>query len=505
MIKGRVVAGSFSELIVRIKGGEEMELGELLIADAQAGQVLLQVIDLQYGSQISQQNLELIAGLDLEEGEEPNFMDAKLRNYRLAVLKPVIVIAKSKASLAKVMPSFFSTVRAITKEDMSFLTTPREPLYIGDLRSGSRTLDVKVFLPAIEVLSHHILIAGTTGKGKSVLMKNLLWDCIGRVGLLIFDPHDEYYGRNQPGLKDVQDRGKVIYYTTRDPPPGQLTLKLNLNDLRPEHFACLDFSSPQMQAMHAYYRRYGDDWIEAVAMERELGVSVHEQSLGVVKRRMLQLLDIDVEETGIICQGIFDSKAGATTLADIARAAEEAKAIIIDTSHVSGQVELLVASIITSKVYHRYRRHKMDGVLASKPPIAVVLEEAPRVLGREVLEAGPNVFSTIAREGRKFKTGIVAITQLPSLIPKEILANMNTKIILGIEMASERQAIIESASQDLSQEQRSIASLDRGEAIVSSNFGRFAYPVRIPFFDDRVKAQAAPRKAFEGVSLGAAR
>ena len=129
----------------------------------------------------------------------------------------------------------------------------------------------------------------------------------------------------------------------------------------------------------------------------------------------------------------------------------------------------------------------MNGILHNKPVISIVLEEAPRVLGKEVLEAGPNIFSTIAREGRKFKVGICAITQLPSLIPREILANMNTKIILGIEMKPERQAIIESASQDLSNDDRTIASLDIGEALITSNFARFVTPINIPNFDDVVK------------------
>jgi len=40
---------------------------------------------------------------------------------------------------------------------------------------------------------------------------------------------------------------------------------------------------------------------------------------------------------------------------------------------------------------------------------------------------------------------------------------MNTKIILGLEMQAERQAIIESASQDLSDDNKAIASLDVGK------------------------------------------
>ena len=64
---------------------------------------------------------------------------------------------------------------------------------------------------------------------------------------------------------------------------------------------------------------------------------------------------------------------------------------------------------------------------------------------------------------------------------------MNTKIILGNEMATERHAIMESAAQDLSDDDRTIASLDKGEAIVSSIFTRFAVPIYVPLFDEFVK------------------
>ena len=113
---------------------------------------------------------------------------------------------------------------------------------------------------------------------------------------------------------------------------------------------------------------------------------------------------------------------------------ERSKTVIIDTSSFSGQVELLIGSLIVSELFNKYRYYKTQGMLHEKPVVSIVLEEAPRVLGKEILEKGSNIFSTIAREGRKFKVGLIAITQLPSLIPREILANMNTKIILGTEM-----------------------------------------------------------------------
>ena len=64
---------------------------------------------------------------------------------------------------------------------------------------------------------------------------------------------------------------------------------------------------------------------------------------------------------------------------------------------------------------------------------------------------------------------------------------MNTKIILGNEMSVERHAIIESAAQDLSEDNRIIASLDKGEAIVSSVFTKFAIPIKIPYFNDYIR------------------
>jgi hypothetical protein len=98
---------------------------------------------------------------------------------------------------------------------------------------------------------------------------------------------------------------------------------------------------------------------------------------------------------------------------------------------------------------------------------------------------------------------LTAITQLPSLIPREILANMNTKIILGIEMKPERQAIIDSAAQDLSESEREIAALDKGEAIITSNFTKFATPVKIPLFRELVKetVQKKLKTEFSGINL----
>lgn len=501
-MKGQVVSGELGRILIREKSGEHIELGELLVAGGDDERVLLQVFDLVYGSQISQQNLELISGMHLEESSSFEFMDATLRNYLLALAKPVLSIGKDGVALCKTLPPFFSSVRAVVKEDVAFLRKPEHSLYIGKLRSGRKVLDVDIYLPGDKVFSHHILIPATTGRGKSNLTSVMLWDCIGKnyCGILVLDPHDEYYGRHSLGLKDHPlAREQVVFYTPNNPPPGAKSLKINLSDLRPQHFdGAVYWSDAQKQAVYAAYNRFGKEWIERLIIEEggsdeTLKRYFQEGTLAVVKRKLMGLLGVRMQGTAVACEGIFDALGGMTTVADICNELEAGKVVIIDTSALSGANEILVGSVVASELMKKYQHYKRVGELENKPVVSVVLEEAPRVLGHDVLQQGSNVFDRIAREGRKFKIGLMAITQLPSAIPRSILANMNTKIILGLEMKPERDAIIESASQDLSMDGRNIAALDRGEALITSNFTKFAIPVKVPLFEEVVKQQVKER------------
>ena len=497
MNRGMVISGGFGDILCREKQETPLELGELLIAESPDGTILLKVFDLIFGSQISQQNLELISGLKLEEDSELDLMEPHLRAYTLARLKGLVKIRSGKARLCKTLPPFLSLVRDVTPHDVAFLSKPMHPLYIGNLRSGSTTLDVPVFLDGVKAFSHHILIPATTGKGKSNLTSVMLWHATGQdwCGLLVLDPHDEYIGRNGLGLKDHPQKDKVVYYSSH-PTAGGRTLVINLSLIRPSHLhGVLDFSDPQRDCVFAAHRAYGDRWIEQLIAGEPIPGNFGEGTLAVVKRRLSLLLDIEAGTGGIICQGPFQSTSGSGTPHDIVTALEQGRTVIVDTSSFDGSQELLIGSLLSSEILHRYKHHLSTGALLEKPVIGIFLEEAPRVLGKDVLERGPNIFSTIAREGRKFKVGLVAITQLPSLIPRDILANMNTKLILGVEMKPERQAIIESAAQDLSDDDRAIASLDTGEAIVSSNFAPFAMPVMAPLFSEFVKQESVKQES----------
>ncbi len=498
MVVGQIIGGEYGELLVRQKSGQIIEIGDLLSID----DIILQVYDLAYGSLLEDTDIARMSGMQLEGYEDTSLMEEEIRNYVSAKAKPLVHVKNGVAKIPKRLPGFFGTVDRVKKDDFYFMEEPDNSLYLGRVRSGSMVLDVPVKINGKEALSHHILIPATTGRGKSNLVKVMLWDMVPKewCGVLVIDPHDEYFGRNEIGIKDHPDaRDKVLYYSP-NPPKGGYSLRINISLLRPWNLrGIIEITDAQSQAMYVYYNIYQDNWLEAVLSAeaedaREHGI--HETTLNVLQRKLQLAFDVRMINGEVVPRGsIFVTQGSGNMVNEIADALEDGRKVILDTSSMSGDKELLIAGMITDRVFNRYKKYKELGELDSKPTIGIVIEEAPRVLGER---GGRNVFHSIAREGRKFRVGLIAITQLSSMIPREILANMNTKIILGNEMKSEREAIIGSAAQDLSKDGKNIASLDKGEALVSSIFTKFAVPIKIDLFDDVVEGRKKTKLEFFG-------
>jgi DNA helicase HerA-like ATPase len=265
--------------------------------------------------------------------------------------------------------------------------------------------------------------------------------------------------------------------------------------LRSEHFeGIIDFSEAQQRVISDYITEYGERWIENIMIGSEIPDGRRPTAtLRVLQQIFRSKLSLSLNDEGTVYSRnrIFSTgDEGESTVSDIVGFIEEGKTVIIDTSRSADEVELLIGSMVANGLMSRHQNAKTDGALDEVIPVGIVVEEAPRVLGKEKLEKSGNIFSTIAREGRKFKVGLVAVTQLVSVIPQDILTNINTKIILGNELASERNVLIQSAAQDLSEDNRNIASLDKGEAIITSIFTRFAVPIKIPLFEEIARASS---------------
>ncbi len=503
---GSFVSGSFAKLILRQKSDKDFEIGELIVAGNSMNEYsIFQIKDLFYGSQIPDSSLELMAGYGLErERSNLKIYEPELRNYVLAHARELISVRKNEISekyeltIPKKLPKFFSDIFELEQSHLQFFKEEEieTPLNLGKVRSGSKVLDINVKVNAAEVLKHHILIPAATGRGKSNLVKTILYDLLenDKCGKLIFDPHNEYYGSiTQKGLRDHPKSPEFLEYYTIRSTSGALDLKFNMNLINPAHImGSISLTDAQKQAIVVFYRQDRKNWIQKIyddhTPEELKRIGVDLKTVEVLRRKLGLLLNLSLEDDGTLTErGIYTSSGNEQTTHAIIKSLSNGKTVIIDTSLLEGAEEIFIASIIVEGIFKEYKKLKFQDKLHERPVISIVIEEAPRVIGKKVLEKIDNIFGKIAREGRKFQIGLIAITQLPSIIDREILANMNTKIILGNEMGPERRALIDSAAQDLSDDYQTIGSLDKGEAIITSTFTKFAIPISIPLFEDFIK------------------
>ncbi len=491
---GVIAGGAFGEIVLRKDSDKDLELGQLLVYEKGDKKLILKVVDLVHGSTLPQSSVDMAQGYAREEGMPPLSVyesDEKVSYFTKAIMKPLVEIRREGTAQTvitpKSLPEWWEAVRIARTEDLDFLQ--EEGAFLGYLRNGSRVINIEVRIPPEKLIAHHVLIAASTGKGKSNLVKVMLSSLAqeGCCGAFVIDPHGEYWGFHEEGLKGLGER---VVLLSPEPPPGGITLRIHVDSLLPEHFSGITNLSPaQEEALQMLWKqKHGKGWLSTFLGSDVLAdmnnQGVRASTLEVLRRKLRLILSWEDD------QGIFTISGGEKTVNQIVDFLEDRKTVIVDTSSLAEGAELLISNVVASEVLRRHERAKARGTLDRLPPVGIVLEEAARVLGEGV---EPNVLERIAREGRKFKVGLIAVTQLPSLIQKELIANMNTKIILGNEARTERDALINSSPQDLSNEDEEIAQLDVGEGIVASSFLKMAVPIKVPLFEGIRKSENKDR------------
>jgi uncharacterized protein len=506
---GRVVGRGVTEIAFRVPYGVHVALGELLVGEEEGTdrQFLLRVTDIRHGAEAADDEWpERMAGnmirLDAENKQLP-FHDRDARLFSLAVAKPLGFLEASPPEGArlrkpKTLPLHFSRVRRLAVSDLTFLHAFEQDLPIGDLRSGSDVLAHGVGVHG-RWLPSHVGVFATTGGGKTNLMKRFLGGLLEsrRYGVLVFDPHGEYYdggssvlgdGRKTQGLTHhphATDRLRV--YSSRPMPGPYNALKVSAYEIMVGDVKnVFHFSQAQEEALWAAGELYGRGWLVELAarppeeLRLDFGGKFRDDTLSVLKRRAEQVLSYEVVH-----------RDGAVTVTkDILQALDEARVVLVDTSSLYETEEILVSAVLARSVFWRNKDlYKDRARFETLPPCLIALEEAQRVLQRR--EGEQSIFAQIAREGRKFKTGLCAVTQQPKLIPEELLSQFNTYFILGLSDLRDRQTLVGSAKQDLSGLEQEIQTLEPGEAIVASPNVPFAVPAKVHLYEDYL-AQVAP-------------
>ncbi len=501
--KGRIFGKSVLEATFRSFYGTDLFLGELLAAEdaERARRFLFRVIQVSYGSDSSDPSWsERTAGSYMAgdaAGTPYTLHDPEQRLYKVATCQPLGYIdAGGGFRKPKSLPAQFARVTAPTTDDFEFLRERMGDVRVGLLRSGEDTIDLEVGVKG-ETLTSHVGVFATTGMGKSNLMKVLAGQILasqGRYACLLFDPHGEYLEGGsgiRRGLRDhpwAADRLKV--YATRAAGASATSLRLSLAELTQGDLqTAYQWSHAQEDAIYRAIRAFGDDWIvqvgealDAAALAEDLGVAT--STMQVIQRRAQRILDMPC---------ISRDPSQPSLSERIVDELMDGYSVLVDTSGLSSMEEILVASVVTRRVLETYGQIYLEDRerFAALPPTLVALEEAQRVLSR-AQRGDENVFPRLAREGRKFKVGLCAVSQQPKLIDDELLSQFNTFFILGLADEKDRNILRGSSKQDISDLGPEIQTLMPGEAIVTNLEAPFALPARVYLYEEYLKSVHGP-------------
>ncbi|MEM1513768.1 MAG: ATP-binding protein [Candidatus Thermoplasmatota archaeon] len=476
---GRIVGKSIGEIIFRQSYNQDTKIGEILVADDRENNSLffLRVIDIQYGQE-GDEKWSLRAAGDMltldEKMEEYTLKEKDKRLFKICVCKPLGYVKDGRFYKPKKLPSHFCPVRKAKEEDYKFIASYMGDIEIGKIRSGEDEIDIKVGIKG-DLIPYHIGIFATTGMGKSNLMRVFVASAMisGKYGIVIIDPHGEYYEaiKKHP----LADR-RAIFYSTSGRDTNRLVLstrEISVSDLE----EIFNFTDAQKEALYALQSKFGERWLDELYRKEvnELvdifNKRIQDITFSVLKRRAERIVESDIVTKN---EDISHTEA-------ILKELENGKVVLIDTSGIYEYEELLVSVIIARKIlYHNKSIFKDKEKFRKIPPVLITIEEAQRVLQN-------GIFAQIAREGRKFKVGLCAITQQPKLIKEELLSQFNTFFILGLADENDRNIIKHSAKQDISNLEKEIQTLEVGEAIITCPGAPFAIPAKIHLYEDYIK------------------
>ncbi|HOP08670.1 MAG TPA: ATP-binding protein, partial [Candidatus Methanofastidiosa archaeon] len=352
---------------------------------------------------------------------------------------------------AKTIPRFKSPVRLAKEEDLGFLGSDSgDKVEIGSLRD----LEIPIKLDRKTLITRHCGVFGKTGSGKSNTVKVLLSRFIeAGTPSLVFDVHGEY---SRPDGLRPYDNAVVMGIGNNE----DVTISIPLERIKPKDVGFIyTLNETQKEAAEAIRRKEKNEWISYIYKTKseeiynEFNRQINELTILTLKRKIGSLCNVGYVGTG------NDS------LRYIRDALMKGKTIIIDFGQYENDDHAirLITTIISRYLLDAFKNARSVG--KTPPETLIVLEEAHKLLSKDI--ARTTIFETIVREGRKFGLGLLVVDQMPRKIHDEIISQLNTVIIMLLTNIKDREHLVLSSENDLSDFKEEMSRLDVGEAIIT--------------------------------------
>lgn len=466
--------------IVRLiaSGGTELiPLFTYLIAEDQSNSFFLQVSTANRNlSRFSPQPFDTIAlsqMLALIEGRGYT-TEAIVSNvtYYDAEVNAIIDPNTNEASTAYIRPTTGTVHRlADTNEIVQYLELPPSSgvdLRIGILaRSGNSEVPINA---SAEILNHHILVAGSTGSGKSHLLSNIghAATASGRSTILFDhkpDHQDHHHANPDPrtqnplaySLNGQHQNAKPVYYWTldrNDPNTHAVLLSVRARELAPEILAGTIFFRPSEENQaevfaHIVTSFAGNpnnlnrpwtihDVINHVQqtnnaqLSNELygpnGGSVHPGTMQAIRTKIQNPGRVpDFIDPNLRANPMTGQRPPVGTIRQLFRPG--LNVIRINDSNNRGYA-LFLQNLL--KEAEEYRAHAVQNPTESTYDLEIIVDEASdifRAESRYLREAATGMLSEQIRKGRSLHIGYVIAVQSAGDVPENIRNNLNTTII----------------------------------------------------------------------------
>ncbi len=362
--------------------------------------------------------------------------------------------------------------------------------------------------------SKRTMVFAQSGFGKTNLMKVLLYHTISDAsfGKLVFDLNGEYYSKTASqttGLGDIDDeqvrKNLIVYSDRKIPNDVRFTYKGKVQVNTHKHMTVgdiLGFSAGFSEVMKSFLLYLDDKQVEGFIKKIDsycdspqqlykdfpdfFGAKTEGDDKKQDKSARGTIMAIRKRICHFIDEGGVHSSVS-TLIEDTFQALKYGKTIIIDLSLRDSVDASIISTMIVRKLFEDNKKNYTEAREEQVISCVIVVEEAQNVLSDEQVKSSANPFVRVAKEGRKFGIGLVAITQRPSAISEEIRSQAENFFAFYMGNTDDIKALVRS---NINYEGVVSAFIQRetipGNLYFVTSSHPFVIPVRVVEFDKMV-------------------
>lgn len=417
--------------------------------------------------------------------------------YDVKILGTFTSDGKDFSTAVRKLPTVSYHARHLTPREFENILnkTNENGMELGDLCIGDTIHKTKkVLFDVSKLKAKRTMVFAQSGFGKTNLMKVLIARAFRdkSVGKLIFDLEGEYFIKSNVqrtyGLGDIDHNGyreNLVVYSDKIIPnfyKDKITFggavkvdfsqDFNVNDILQtaigltnagrnfleyidsipnqndvKEFFRLVFAetNPSKIRQHAYrkFAGYFQDKKKKAGNSDNPEESVSQANksmLGAVIRQIRGYTSIHNE--------------GSNFVSTVLKHLSEKKTVIVDFSFLDNQEASLISTVLVKRLFEHNRSKFTASSQAPNTQISneiknaidaiIFVEEAQNVLSDEFVRSNANPFVKVAKQGRKFSLGLIAITQRPSAISEEIRSQAENFFVLHMGNTKDIKALVES-------------------------------------------------------------